>query len=277
MNNDDIDRKNEDHWVEKEEQDEDDDVIALPSDTLALLQSFLKEKQTAQEKFEQLKALAHDEADAAAAARRKELSMTDFGEDWQLSQFWYDEETAIALAKEAIKVTPPGGKIACVSAPSAYVQLLKLEDPTKNHTFYVLEFDRRFSVFGEDFVFFDFNNPTDLDEKSGSRPLHNSIDTIIADPPFLSPDCWNKTAQCVRWLAKGDTNLKSEDGSKGLKAMAQKGSRVIICTGQVMRKQIAEELGCLQTEFEPKHKGGLSNEFGCFTNYESESFPWLKS
>ncbi|KAK8773910.1 hypothetical protein V5799_011556 [Amblyomma americanum] len=30
-------------------------------------------------------------------------------EDWQLSQFWYSDETAAALAKEAMRVAGPEG------------------------------------------------------------------------------------------------------------------------------------------------------------------------
>jgi hypothetical protein len=125
-----------------------------------------------------------------------------------------------------------------------------LDEQDKKLQAYVMEFDRRFAVYGNDFVFFDFNQPTDLDELNGDRPLKGAIDTIIADPPFLSDECWTKTAMCVRWLSKVDES-----------------SKVIVCTGMVMKDKICNELNCKPTAFEPKHRGGLSNEFGCFTNF----------
>merc|ERR1719516_853505 len=41
-------------------------------------------------------------------------------EDWQLSQFWYTESTALALAREALAAAGDGGRIACVSCPTLY-------------------------------------------------------------------------------------------------------------------------------------------------------------
>merc|ERR1719334_2022930 len=41
-------------------------------------------------------------------------------EDWQLSQFWYTESTAIALAKEALAAAGENGRVVCVSCPTLY-------------------------------------------------------------------------------------------------------------------------------------------------------------
>ncbi|RUS14734.1 hypothetical protein BC938DRAFT_477254, partial [Jimgerdemannia flammicorona] len=30
------------------------------------------------------------------------------------------------------------------------------------------------------------------------------------------------------------------------------------------------------TTFHPRHKGGLANEFRCYTNYPSEAMPWAR-
>ncbi|KAJ3060857.1 hypothetical protein HDU98_003191 [Podochytrium sp. JEL0797] len=108
---------------------------------------------------------------------------------------------------------------------------------------YVFEFDTRFSVFNTSFIHY-------------AEILHHQFDTLAVDPPFLSDECWTKTAETVRWFAKEEC-------------------KVIVCTGLVMRKKIEEELGCKLTVFEPMHKGGLSNEFGCYTNFDSEGFKWV--
>ncbi|KAJ3283928.1 hypothetical protein HDU79_008648 [Rhizoclosmatium sp. JEL0117] len=230
--------------------DSDDDVIALPADTLALLQGFLNEKAEAEKRFEALKETAHQAADAAAERRKIEVTMEDFKEDWQLSQFWYSDETAQHLANYSIAVTPEGGALGCVSSPTVFVEMMKSDSLPKTLNPYVFEFDKRFAVFGSSFVFYDYNQPTDLDVS-----LHRNFDTLVVDPPFLSDECWTKTSETVRWLAK-------------------EGCKIIVCTGLVMREKIARELGCKLCAFEPKHKGGLSNEFGCYTNFESEGFRW---
>ncbi|KAJ3064643.1 hypothetical protein HDU98_011962, partial [Podochytrium sp. JEL0797] len=201
---------------------DDDDEVALPSDTLALLQSFLAEKSEAEKRFEALKQNAHKEADHAALKRNIEVSMEDFKEDWQLSQFWYSDETAEHLAKHSIAVTPENGSLGCVSSPTVFVEMMKsAETLPKNLTPYVFEFDTRFSVFNTSFIHYDFNHPTTF---ASPELLHHQFDTLVVDPPFLSDECWTKTAETVRWLAK-------------------EGCKVIVCTGLVMRKKIEEELG----------------------------------
>ncbi|KAJ3260906.1 hypothetical protein HDU77_001183 [Chytriomyces hyalinus] len=241
-----------------QEDSDSDSEVALPADTLAMLQSFLAEKQEAEQRFAALRETAHADADSAAARRKIEVSMDDFTEDWQLSQFWYDKTTAVHLATHSVAVTPSAGKLACVSSPTVFVELMKHAELADAVDPYVFEFDSRFSVFGSAFVFFDFNHPTTFDTLNDTRPLQAQFDTLVVDPPFLSDECWTKTSECVRWLAKKDS------------------CKIIVCTGLVMRAKIEKELGCKLTSFEPKHKGGLSNEFGCFTNFESEGFRWVE-
>ena len=62
-------------------------------------------------------------------------------------------------------------------------------------TIVCLEFDRRFSCFGDSFVFYDYNEPTALPAE-----LQWSFDLVVADPPFLSEDCLRKTAQTIHYL-----------------------------------------------------------------------------
>ncbi|KAJ3126122.1 hypothetical protein HK100_010431 [Physocladia obscura] len=270
------------NYLSSQDSDSDsDDAIVLPADTLALvrlvlvcchvvtgkllqLQSFLAEKDEQEQRFNAIKIDAHTAADAAAAVRRIEVTMADFAEDWQLSQFWYDDQTARHLATHALAATPTSGSLACVSSPTVFVEIMVGKSlclgipyaslPESVHP-YVFEFDRRFSVFGDAFVFFDFNNPVSF---SHPHNLNHQFDTLVVDPPFLSDDCWSKTSECVRWLAK---NHKCN---------------IIVCTGLVMKDKILNELDCRLTSFEPKHKGGLSNEFGCFTNFESDGFKWVR-
>ncbi len=72
---------------------------------------------------------------------------------------------------------------------------------------FLLEYDRRFAVYGEQFSFYDYNNPLEL---AGSLQEH-TFDLVVADPPFLAQECMEKTAITVKFLAK---------------------SKVLFCTGK---------------------------------------------
>lgn len=63
---------------------------------------------------------------------------------------------------------------------------------------YILEYDRRFEIHGENFVFYDYNKPLDLPQKLEKH----SFDLVVADPPYLSEECLRKTAETVKFLAK---------------------------------------------------------------------------
>jgi hypothetical protein len=52
--------------------------------------------------------------------------MDAFTEDWNASQFWYNDETATTLAQQLLDGATDDTKIAVVSAPSAFIQLKNL-------------------------------------------------------------------------------------------------------------------------------------------------------
>ena len=52
--------------------------------------------------------------------------MDAFTEDWNVSQFWYSDETATVLARQLLDGATDETKIAVVSAPSAFIQLKNL-------------------------------------------------------------------------------------------------------------------------------------------------------
>ena len=82
-----------------------------------------------------------------------------------------------------------------MSSPTAYKRIRDLKGG--NVQAFCLEYDDRFKVYGEDFVFYDFNEPLKLPET-----LKNSFDIVVADPPFLSEECLCKTAVTIRYLMK---------------------------------------------------------------------------
>ncbi|XP_063161842.1 EEF1A lysine methyltransferase 1 [Candoia aspera] len=203
----------------------DDDVPQLSSEALAALQEFYVEQQ---------------QREAKTTDRTQSYSVGSIEENWQLSQFWYDSETALCLANEAIRAAGKGGRIACVSAPSVYQKLKE----SQHFSTCILEYDRRFSVYGAEYSFYDYNSPLKL-------PAHleaHSFDIVVADPPYLSEECLKKIAETIKYLTKG---------------------KILLCTGLIMEEYAAKYLGVKMCKFIPKHARNLANEFRCYVNYDS--------
>lgn len=201
----------------------DDDIPQLSAHTLAALQEFYaKEKQRQESEVSQ---------------ENQEIS-----EDWQLSQFWYDNRTATILAEEALRASQ-NGRIACLCSPTLYKKLLEIKPEGCEAK--VFEYDRRFSVFGEDFVFYDYKKPLDLP----ASVTEHSFDIVVADPPFLSEECLRKTAETIKYLGK---------------------EKIILCTGQIMEDLAFKLLRVEPCKFQPTHARNLANKFACFLNYDSE-------
>ncbi|KAG2456786.1 XPO4 protein, partial [Polypterus senegalus] len=200
---------------------EEDDCPRLSAETLAALQEFYLEQQP--------------------STVTKNFAVGAIEEDW-LSQFWYSDDTAEHLAKEVISAIGRGSKIACISAPSIYQKLKELHH--EDVSVVILEYDKRFSVYGEEFIFYDYNSPLSLPDSI----TPNSFDIVVADPPYLSEECLTKTAQTIKFLTKG---------------------RILLCTGAVMEELAEQLLGVKMCEFIPKHNRHLGNEFRCYVNYRS--------
>ncbi|CAG2240743.1 EEF1AKMT1 [Mytilus edulis] len=208
----------------------DDDAPQLSAHTLAALQEFYTE----QNKQEQ----------TLIEAQQGNLKELEISEDWQLSQFWYNETTATRLAEEALRAVGEQGSIACLSSPTAYKKLRELKPDSV--TLKCLEYDTRFQVYGDDFLLYDYKEPLKF-----PKDWKNWFDLVIADPPFLSEECLCKTAVSIKYLAK---------------------DKIILCTGAVMTDLADKLLGLKPCVFQPQHTNNLQNEFRCYTNYDSQLF-----
>ncbi|XP_016059032.1 PREDICTED: protein-lysine N-methyltransferase N6AMT2 isoform X2 [Miniopterus natalensis] len=204
---------------------EDDDVPQLSSHALTALQEFYAEK--------------NQHTDPGGDDK---YSVGRIEENWQLSQFWYNQETALRLAKEAIAVAGEGGRIACVSTPSVYQKLRELH--REDVAVYIFEYDRRFAIYGEEFIFYDYNNPLNFPVNI----VPHSFDIVIADPPYLSEECLRKTSETIKYLTQ---------------------DKILLCTGAVMEEEAAKLLEVKMCKFIPKHTRTLANEFRCYVNYDS--------
>ncbi|CAG8607799.1 13690_t:CDS:2 [Funneliformis mosseae] len=248
-------------------EEKNDDKLELSEHAISALNEFLSEQQEQQIKFEQLKAKSlsciqnylesnsqDSKQDNKDDDNNTEINIDFFKEDWQLSQFWYDEVTSNFLAQEVLTNTNPDSRIACISTPTAFVKLKSIK-PTPKQTICLFEFDTRFDVYGTDFYTYDYKNPTNF---RNSQELRNSFDFILVDPPFLSEDCCTKSMITVRWLEKRGN------------------CKILLCTGAVMRDLIYRLIKAKMSTFIPQHKGGLANDFRCYSNYESQNIKWVK-
>ncbi|KAH3762337.1 protein-lysine N-methyltransferase N6AMT2 [Pelomyxa schiedti] len=209
-----------------------DDLPELSPETAAVLQEFLNMR--AQRAID-INSGGVDSVDSA---------IESVEEDWELSQFWYEEDTAQFLAQTAIKCSH-GGRIACVSTPTLFRTLHKMNHPQHLNTLF--EYDRRFSSYRNQFVFFDVNKP-----KAIPKNLHHKFSFVCADPPFLNPTIVANTIQTMALLAKSSS------------------TPVLLLTGAVLEESITQITnGSLKRQpFTPRHSSGrLQNEFGSFANF----------
>ncbi|KOC59076.1 N(6)-adenine-specific DNA methyltransferase 2 [Habropoda laboriosa] len=202
-----------------------DDDLQLCPVTLAALNEFLKEKE------EREKQLKHN-------LENQTLDIA-FDENWQLSQFWYDEKTVDTLVKGAINCTESNGRIALISCPTLYSKLKKNAGERQVTLF---EYDKRFEVYGSDFVPYNYKFPSDI-----PRDMSNLYDLVIADPPFLSDECLTKTALTIQFLTK---------------------KKIVLCTGAIMGELAERLLDVKICNFIPHHQNNLANEFYCYSNFD---------
>lgn len=211
--------------------DDEDDIPQLSAETFAALQEFYVEQE---EKEQLLTRLSLDN------------NLTEdivFDEDWQLSQFWYDEATIQSLVKVVDKITKDGGNVALVSCPTLFVPVKRILGGRASVSLF--EYDRRFQMHGTDFIFYDYNKVEELPPNT-----KEVFDLVIADPPFISKDCIEKTSHAIRLLGK---------------------DKIIVCTGAVLKDQVEALLGLKSCIFKPQHKNNLANEFSCYSNFDLDS------
>ncbi|CAH6720781.1 protein-lysine N-methyltransferase Efm5p [[Candida] jaroonii] len=229
-----------------------DDEITLSNHALAALQEFKKEEKDRLETFEKLYKQSEEKFE------ERKLTIDLFQEDWQLSQFWYSDETSNILGKALLEGADSDTVIVIASAPAVYAAILNFPEedlPTKH--IYLLEFDNRFKVLGKDHFFqYDYNFPDQIPEE-----LRNKCHRLLIDPPFLEEECQNKSAQAARNLLVKDKNLKTKEGDLQFKLISSTGERM----NEVVKKNYPETK---VTNFYPEHKNGLSNEFRCYASFE---------
>ncbi|KVI00044.1 DNA methylase, N-6 adenine-specific, conserved site-containing protein [Cynara cardunculus var. scolymus] len=214
---------------------DDDDTPMLSSHALEALREFLSEQNSS---------LTADNDGATVAEEDKVVALVT--EDWRLSQFWYDRETAETVAREVHALytsmdSPPS--VACIACPTLYVYLKKMHH---NLPVQLLEYDNRFKQYGSEFTFYDYNQPLELPSS-----MKHAFRIIIADPPYLS------IASNHHWMNR-PFMLAGYASSLAFP----------VWTCAVQQDRAAELLGLRPCGFRPQHSSKLGNEFRLFTNYD---------
>ncbi|XP_006454853.1 hypothetical protein AGABI2DRAFT_198504 [Agaricus bisporus var. bisporus H97] len=235
---------------------------SLDPNTLALLDEFLSNKAEEEQMFQQLKAegdLAHtsDGSFIRATVEKPMMSVDEyrraFGEDWQLSQFWYSTSFANRLANLINKLEPcPRASIGFISSPTAFVAFQHLYPRTNTR---LLEVDERFAILApSQYIPYDLNEPDKF-----PKELRESFDVVVLDPPFLNEATNVKVIRTLRQVLKPSakvillTSTSIEDVIKALYDFPPLGP---------MRR----------TALKVEH-GQLANVYGCWGSWEgAESF-----
>lgn len=235
---------------------DDDEPLTLSLNALAALQEFKQEEQQRIEKFEKM--FQKSEEEFEKTKEKDQVNIDMFKEDWQLSQFWYSDETSKILGKSLLEGADENTVVVIASAPAVYAAILNFDEkdlPTKH--IYLLEYDNRFKLLGKDkFFFYDYNKPDEIPEI-----LRNKCHRLLIDPPFLEVECQTKSAKAARNLLVKDSKLTTKTGDLQFKLISSTGERM----RDIMKETYPE---CKMTDFLPQHKNGLSNEFRCYASFE---------
>ena len=146
------------------------------------------------------------------------------------------------LFRKAMAAAGENGTIACISCPTLYKAIKQIN---QDYNAKVFEYDKRFSAYGEDFIFYDYKAPLAI-----PRELRESFDLVFADPPFLADECLTKTAVTMKYVGK---------------------ERMVLCSGAVMTDLADRLLSLKVCKFEPKHQNNLANQFLCYSNFDFDS------
>ncbi|KAI9833835.1 MAG: hypothetical protein M1826_006358 [Phylliscum demangeonii] len=245
---------------------DDDDTPKLSAETAKALQDFCSDQDERQQQF----AAAQQRVRVDEAAS---MSIEAFGEDWNASQFWYDDETATTLAEQLLDGTDARSCIAVISAPSVFLKLrarhaLLPED--QRPEICLLEFDRRFAVLPE-FVPYDFQRPLDLPrELSPLFPIHSARISRRGAP--VDVEQAREGGKKARPKTADDDGGGGGGGGGGGRPV-----RLVLCTGETMRPLLTtlhRLAGLRLTTFRPGHTRPLQNAFVCMANWECAAWDW---
>ena len=204
------------------------DLKELRPETLAALMEFYKEREIEEKRI-------------------CEDGHKNITEDWELSQFWYTNETSDRVMSMISKYSIKNNikNIAILSAPSLYRSYLRNKNKFEGIKLSLFEYDKRFEELGKDFYFYDINDALNINQEH-----HHLYELLIADPPFLSEDAVCKTSQTIRLLSKNQN------------------SDIIFLTGLIVKDYLIKEFPNIHLTDIPIYHDKLQNDFGLFSTFD---------
>ncbi|SCV69627.1 BQ2448_2647 [Microbotryum intermedium] len=239
--------------------------------TLAILAGFLHEKDEADRQFQELSERVDKRrraartggevdddaqgqgADGVDGADKAPMMTVDefrrlFGEDWQLSQFWYSQAFATTLAQYIRSLCPSTStRVAFLCCPTGYVGFQHTNPLPRT---LLLEYDQRFELLDPDqFVHYDIDEPEDV-----PQDIRGTVDIAICDPPFLNEVTNRKLAKTLKQLLKPTSKL-----------LLLTSTSVEHLFDQIYTKAPLGPL--IKTDIEVGHAGGIQNNFGVWKSW----------
>ncbi|CAD6564088.1 MAG: hypothetical protein CYPHOPRED_001956 [Cyphobasidiales sp. Tagirdzhanova-0007] len=249
--------------------------LALPADTMALLQEF-RDQKSESDRLET--ATAGPSAETRQPAISYPTYLELFKPAYRLSQFWYAQTTAESLAGEVARMCNPQTRLAFLCCPSGYAAFMALSKCTLSpEQVYLFEYDERFKRLAHSgFVKYDLNEPSEILLSQASESLQNAMDIIVVDPPYHAQASQRKISRFLPTLLRG------------------KASKLIVLTGTsmgahmediYMTAELQQSLGNFGetregtkrmrlTRLKVEHGGvggvgnQLQNPYSCWTSFE---------
>jgi EEF1A lysine methyltransferase 1 len=155
------------------------------------------------------------------------------------------------VSQDAMPGGPESGRIvAFLSTPSLYFTMPE----NVRERCYVLDFDKKWDS-DRGFVFYDFNEPTQLPEH-----LLGKCDMLVIDPPFIVEDVWRKYAESASLLLRPGNDENGVPLGK------------LVCTTILENASLLKDiLGIEPTAFQPSIPN-LVYQYNLYTNYPSDIY-----
>lgn len=167
-----------------------------------------------------------------------------FPEKEELNQYWYSVPTVDKLADEVIAQTEATSRCAFLSTPSVYYAL-KAKTISSQRELFLFDYDKKFASEKSSFVHYDFNKPEDI-----PKELHQTIDYIVIDPPFITKEVWVHYTNAAKLLLRPTTG------------------KILLSTIVENEELIKSLLGCSIQRFKPSIPH-LVYQYALYANYAS--------
>jgi len=171
-------------------------------------------------------------------------------EKLKLNQYWYSSDTLDTMVAE---IEAHGNKVAFLSTPSVYFSIKSDRIRANSKLF---DFDTQWER-DPGFLFFDFKKPEEIPSQ-----FHHQFDYVVADPPFITPEVWEKYAEAIKLLLLPNFNALREDSTSP--------------NGKVLVSTIAEHVDLLKRLLNASPKvfqpsiPNLIYQYSFYANYDSE-------